>query len=44
LFVTVLTQSEATQNPEALKAGISLLGGPDNGGTRLWWDVAKPNF
>jgi len=37
-------QSEATQNPDALKAGISLLGGPDNGGTRLWWDVAKPNF
>ena len=37
-------QSEATLNPEAEKAGIQLLGGPDNGGTRLWWDVNKGNF
>jgi hypothetical protein len=37
-------QSEATLNPAAEKAGIQLLGGPDNGGTRLWWDVAKGNF
>ena len=36
--------SEATVNPDAEKAGISLLGGPDNGGTRLWWDVNKANF
>ena len=35
---------EATVNPAALKAGIQLLGGPDNGGTRLWWDVNKGNF
>lgn len=37
-------QSEATLNPVAEAAGIKLLGGPDNGGTRLWWDVAKGNF
>ncbi|HEV2481164.1 MAG TPA: SusD/RagB family nutrient-binding outer membrane lipoprotein [Puia sp.] len=37
-------QSEATVNPDAEKAGIQLLGGPDNGGTRLWWDVNKGNF
>jgi hypothetical protein len=37
-------ESEATLNPVAEKAGIQLLGGPDNGGTRLWWDVNKGNF
>ncbi|GGB03975.1 SusD/RagB family nutrient-binding outer membrane lipoprotein [Puia dinghuensis] len=37
-------QSEATLNPAAEKVGIQLLGGPDNGGTRLWWDVNKGNF
>ena len=37
-------ESEATVNPAAEKAGILLLGGPDNGGTRLWWDVDKGNF
>ncbi|HTJ10878.1 MAG TPA: SusD/RagB family nutrient-binding outer membrane lipoprotein [Dinghuibacter sp.] len=36
--------SEATLNPKGLQQGISLLGGPDNGGTRLWWDVNGPNF
>lgn len=28
---------------EVVKA-VGLLGGPDNGGTRLWWDVDKANF
>ena len=37
-------ESEATLNPAAEAAGIQLLGGPDNGGTRLWWDVSKGNF
>ena len=36
--------SEGTLNPVAEQAGIQLLGGPDNGGTRLWWDVNKGNF
>ncbi len=37
-------QNEATVNPAGLKSGIALLGGPDNGGTRLWWDIDKGNF
>jgi hypothetical protein len=37
-------ESEATLNPAAEAAGIQLLGGPDNGGTRLWWDVNTGNF
>jgi len=36
--------SEYSANGPAVKAGVGLLGGPDNGGTRLWWDVAKANF
>jgi hypothetical protein len=36
--------NEATTNPAGLTQGIALLGGPDNGGTRLWWDVNGPNF
>jgi hypothetical protein len=32
----------ATNNAEVTKA-IGLLGGPDNGGTRLWWDLATKN-
>ena len=31
-------QSERNTNPTAVTAAIQLLGGPDNGGTRLWWD------
>lgn len=30
--------SEQSENPSGLAQGISLLGGPDNAGTRLWWD------
>jgi hypothetical protein len=37
-------ESEATLNTAAEQAGIQLLGGPDNGGTRLWWDVNAGNF
>jgi Susd and RagB outer membrane lipoprotein len=37
-------EGEATVNPAGLKTGIALLGGPDNGGTRLWWDLATGNF
>jgi len=36
--------SEYSTNGPAVKAGVALLGGPDNGGTRLWWDVNKGNF
>jgi hypothetical protein len=37
-------QAEYTSNGAAVQAAVQLLGGPDNGGTRVWWDVAKPNF
>jgi hypothetical protein len=36
--------SEYTNNAVDVAAGVKLLGGADNGGTRLWWDVDKPNF
>ncbi|MDB5140544.1 MAG: hypothetical protein JWR12_2460 [Mucilaginibacter sp.] len=36
--------SEYSANGIAVRAGVALLGGPDNGGTRLWWDVNKANF
>lgn len=29
---------EYTENPEYIQQAIGLLGGPDNGATRLWWD------
>ena len=31
-----------TNNAEVTKA-VSLLKGPDNGGTRLWWDLPAKN-
>ncbi|MDD7884926.1 RagB/SusD family nutrient uptake outer membrane protein [Flavivirga sp. 57AJ16] len=36
--------SELSTNPEGVAAAINLLGGEDNGGTRLWWDTGGPNF
>lgn len=32
-------RSEYTLNPEGIQKAVQLLGGPDNGGTRVWWDV-----
>jgi hypothetical protein len=37
-------QSEKDGNPGGVASGISKLGGPDTGGTRLWWDTTGPNF
>jgi hypothetical protein len=37
-------QSEKDGNPGGLATGVAKLGGADNGGTRLWWDTAGPNF
>jgi len=37
-------QNEYITNAAEIQSAISLLGGPDNGGTRLWWDVNKGNF
>jgi len=31
-------------NKDEIPKAVALLGGPDNGGTRLWWDVNKANF
>ncbi len=36
--------SESNTNSTELNKGIQLLGGADNGGTRLWWDKAAGNF
>jgi hypothetical protein len=37
-------QNEYSTNGAAVRAAVQLLGGPDNAGTRLWWDVNKGNF
>lgn len=29
---------EYSENPKNIAAAVAALGGPDNGGTRLWWD------
>ena len=36
--------SELSTNPDGVAAAVGLLGGPDNAGTRLWWDTGGPNF
>lgn len=36
--------NEYNTNGTAVTAALALLGGPDNGGTRLYWDVNKGNF
>ncbi|MEN2402189.1 RagB/SusD family nutrient uptake outer membrane protein [Flavobacterium sp. MC2016-06] len=36
--------SEKAANAGGVASGVSKLGGPDNGGTRLWWDTTAPNF
>lgn len=38
------SEGEFTNNKAGYDSGVSKLGGPDNGGTRLWWDVDKANF
>jgi hypothetical protein len=37
-------QSEKDGNPGGVEMGLAKLGGPDNGGTRLWWDTTGANF
>jgi hypothetical protein len=36
--------SQRSTNAQGVEQARSLLGGPDNGGTRLWWDTGGPNF
>ena len=31
--------NEYSTNPAGVESGIDLLGGPDTGGTSLWWDI-----
>jgi hypothetical protein len=35
---------EINTNGANVETAVGYLGGPDNGGTRLWWDTAGPNF
>ena len=35
---------EKSTNAAGVTKAVSLLGGPDNGGTRLWWDTGASNF
>ena len=32
------TSNENKVNPKGVATGVAALGGPDNGGTKLWWD------
>ncbi|WP_312697359.1 SusD/RagB family nutrient-binding outer membrane lipoprotein [Sphingobacterium mizutaii] len=32
-------EREYNSNSAAVNEAVKMLGGPDNGGTRLWWDV-----
>lgn len=36
---SIYVTNEYSSNREAVLDGISKLGGPDSGGTRLWWDT-----
>ncbi len=37
-------QNEVNTNGANVEIAVGLLGGPDNGGTRLWWDTGGSNF
>lgn len=36
--------SELSTNADGVAGAVTLLGGPDNAGTRLWWDTGGSNF
>jgi len=38
------SQNEYNTNGAEVQRALQLLGGPDNGGTRLWWDRDRANF
>ncbi|RYE18532.1 MAG: SusD/RagB family nutrient-binding outer membrane lipoprotein, partial [Sphingobacteriales bacterium] len=40
----IYPEAEVTTNPAEVAKALILLGGPDKGSTRLWWDPIKPNF
>ncbi len=35
----IYTTNEYSSNKEAVQDGVTKLGGPDTGGTKLWWDT-----
>ena len=35
---------ERNNNPDGVADATEKLGGPDEIGTRLWWDTGGPNF
>lgn len=37
-------EAERTGNPQGVADATKKMGGPDEIGTRLWWDTGKPNF
>jgi hypothetical protein len=37
-------QNELNTNAANVNTAVGYLGGPDNGGTRLWWDTGGSNF
>jgi len=41
---TPYPDDEYTTNAAGVAGGVTLLGGPDNGGTRVWWDTGAANF
>jgi len=38
------TLREQRDNPSGYASAVQMLGGPDTGATRLFWDIDKPNF
>ena len=36
--------NQLSTNPTNVEIARGYLNGPDNGGTRLWWDTGGPNF
>ncbi|MDH6358249.1 RagB/SusD family nutrient uptake outer membrane protein [Parabacteroides sp. PF5-9] len=38
------TVNEFNENPTGYAEAVKLLGGPDTGATRLFWDIDKPNI
>ncbi len=37
-------EGEVNTNGTNVTTAVGYLDGPDNGGTRLWWDTGLPNF
>ncbi|MDR1357536.1 MAG: SusD/RagB family nutrient-binding outer membrane lipoprotein [Tannerellaceae bacterium] len=38
------TMGEQRNNPQGYASAVQMLGGPDTGATRIFWDVDKPNL